>query len=192
MTDTEVPGLDCPLSALLLADDVALIERSETRLWQALQHFSDWATLWGLDIGHSKCGVLPFGAPFGPFRPFLAHDGSIPLVTDYKYLGVTFTRDITQIFTGLRVPSPSLGSKKNPGTRAARVVRPPRRTINLSELVTGRDPRMDPQQRGYQQEEGLIFVGNLLSIIERVFEEPTRATDPTGAKLIFISDSSAS
>ncbi|KAL3694161.1 hypothetical protein R1sor_007812 [Riccia sorocarpa] len=99
MTDTEVPGLDSPLSALLLADDVALIERSKTRLRQALQHFSDWATLWGLDIGHSKCGVLPFGAPFGPFRPFLAQDGSIPLITDYKYLGVTFTRDITQIFT---------------------------------------------------------------------------------------------
>ncbi|KAL3682781.1 hypothetical protein R1sor_000803 [Riccia sorocarpa] len=99
MADTEVLGLDSPLSVLLLADDVALIERSETRLRHALQHFSDWATLWGLDIGHSTCGVLPFGAPFGPFRPFLAQDGSIPLVTDYKYLGVTFTRDIIQIFT---------------------------------------------------------------------------------------------
>ncbi|KAL3682002.1 hypothetical protein R1sor_000024 [Riccia sorocarpa] len=99
MANTEVLGLDSPLSALLLADDVALIERSETRLRQALQHFSDWATLWGLDIGHSKCGVLPFSDPFGPFRPFLAQDRSIPLVTDYKYLGVTFTRDITQIFT---------------------------------------------------------------------------------------------
>jgi hypothetical protein len=79
-------SLSFPLSALLLADDIALFGTSQSCVQSLLDVVLQWSNCNGLKLNPSKCGS--FGIP--PSNPLKMGDSTVPCLSAYKYLGVHF------------------------------------------------------------------------------------------------------
>lgn len=104
-----VPGVerDSPFTApvrlagLLWADDVVLLAKSPEQLQEALDLVADWCVQWKMMVNGGKCGVMVVAkdqqaavtALAG--RSFTIGPESIPLVQEYRYLGVRLTADLS-------------------------------------------------------------------------------------------------
>ena len=116
-----VPGRDlmrCP--GLMYADDVVVLSDSVEGAQRGIKGVYEWGQRFGMELGLNKCGVLLWkGGPVAPRKRCqvldfeednethidreeleLAHkattygtpEGPIPMVDDYKYLGITVDR----------------------------------------------------------------------------------------------------
>lgn len=81
------------VAGLIFADDLVLIAPSRRKLRALLDRVTKWSNTWGMKVGISKCGILPYGLD-EKSRLSLANDPLhlqgevVPIVTKYKYLGV--------------------------------------------------------------------------------------------------------
>jgi hypothetical protein len=93
----KIPALRRPLTGrqmpgLLFADDLLLSQPSRVRLIAALQKVSAWADKWGMTVNNGKCGVMVLCSAAkheaAKRRTWLLQGRPIPVVDEYKYLGV--------------------------------------------------------------------------------------------------------
>ena len=81
------------IGEFLYADDIALLNSDHCKLSQALRYTECWLEERFMEANPKKCGTVSFTPPGQPSQnpPLLSfRNGSIPNVTHYKYLGVTF------------------------------------------------------------------------------------------------------
>ena len=85
------------LSGQLHADDLVIFAESQADLQAAPDVIHAWSVRWRFcfGIGPTKSSAMVFG-PVRSRRTCLVHQGGIPLlvVTQYRYLGTTFTPDL--------------------------------------------------------------------------------------------------
>jgi len=94
-----VPSVQELLSALLFADDLAIVVDSVEKLGQACDVLTAWAAKWEMAVGISKCGVMVPDSPALCEEVKLALDSGVimiqnqvpPKVEEYDYLGVLLT-----------------------------------------------------------------------------------------------------
>lgn len=84
---------------LLFADDLVLVCGSVRKLRGALRRIQKWSSLYEMQFGVSKCGIMGFGEGACELLREEHHrlvlDGQpIPLVSQYDYLGVLFTETL--------------------------------------------------------------------------------------------------
>jgi hypothetical protein len=80
------------ISALLYADDTALVALSYEEVCEMIQILEDVTSEWGLTISIAKTKILVFGAEEGEERPPMVLRGEIvEEVQEFKYLGSIFT-----------------------------------------------------------------------------------------------------
>lgn len=105
----KVHDLGGGLLGLLFADDVAAFGFDRASMLATLQRIGDWATRWGMTINQDKCGLVVFSYPGADGAPAAAaravqeeartqswplQGGNIPVVDQYKYLGVMINKDL--------------------------------------------------------------------------------------------------
>lgn len=81
------------LLILLYADDTVLFSDNETDLQHSLVVFEDYCQRWKLNVNTSKTKIVIFGR--GKLRKSLSfkfQNNEIEIVTEYKYLGIIFSR----------------------------------------------------------------------------------------------------
>ncbi len=87
---------DTKVAILLYADDVALIAESAEQLQALLDILSRWCDRWRLGVNASKSAVMHFrtrGTPRSTAE-FNCGQGSLPVVSEYRYLGLLFTEHL--------------------------------------------------------------------------------------------------
>ena len=97
----EVPGISLPgfsITALLYADDIAIVAETPEALQAALDVASAWAESWRATFGTgpSKSAVICFrgGASQGE-SPFRLAGRTLPWVSQYRYLGVVVDKNLS-------------------------------------------------------------------------------------------------
>lgn len=108
-----VPGLPARVSPFdpqldkflgqLWADDVVFVGESVGQLREALRVVDEWCQTWGMAVNAAKCGLMVVSPDPGEVDafargvargPFVVQGESIPVVSEYKYLGVIFSQDL--------------------------------------------------------------------------------------------------
>lgn len=77
---------------LMYADDIVLFADSKSKLQNLLNCYADYCERWELVINTSKTKVMIFGNKRGSPN-FYIRDTAIEIVTSFKYLGITFTKN---------------------------------------------------------------------------------------------------
>ena len=80
------------LFVLLYADDTVILAETSTDLQNALDLYASYCKIWKLEINNSKTKVLVFSKGRLPMYNFTINDDRIEVVSEYKYLGVLFSR----------------------------------------------------------------------------------------------------
>jgi hypothetical protein len=76
------------------ADDIALTSNTAENLQLQLNKFYDYTRFKGLKLNTDKTKVMVFFSRSNSAIPTFTYDGtSLELVTEFKYLGITLTRD---------------------------------------------------------------------------------------------------
>ncbi len=97
----EVPGLPpgATICGLLFADDLVLLAPTRRKLRDSIGAILAWATKNMMTLGVGKCGIMGCGE--GAMAKVRASpnywrvgEESIPIVEEYKYLGVIITCDM--------------------------------------------------------------------------------------------------
>ena len=99
-----VPGIGPPverLPGLMFADDIVLLASTPIHLQKQLKRIGRWAERWEMSFGTQKCGVMKVQRdpsvlqqivpPVGGWR---LHGEDIPVVNQYKYLGMVLSHDL--------------------------------------------------------------------------------------------------
>ena len=77
---------------LLYADDTIIISESAADLQKSLNAYSEYCKLWKLTVNSSKTKILIFSSGRTTLYTFRYNDTDLELVSDYKYLGILFSR----------------------------------------------------------------------------------------------------
>jgi exonuclease III len=98
LTETKgvkVPGLDRSekVPGLMFADDAVALAGTENLLQKSLDRIGTWASDWGMETNAQKCGVMIFCPTVSKerraeSRDWLLRGERVPLVKQYKYLGI--------------------------------------------------------------------------------------------------------
>lgn len=130
----EVPGLGWRTSrGAMYADDLLCLVENKEQAQQVVTGLDNWCKKWGMELGLPKCGVMMW--PWGPSAPSLQNEtfrtasGEVPVVTEYKYLGVWLDQTLGDHRSGTSKWGPSLeleNSKRRAaeGLKAAHALRP--------------------------------------------------------------------
>ena len=88
---------DINICCLLYADDLVLLADSVQNMRTLLQHPKDWCRTWKISINHTKSAVIHFRPQKSPCssKQFLFGGLYLPIVTQYKYLGIVFDEYLT-------------------------------------------------------------------------------------------------
>ena len=88
---------DINICCLLYADDLVLLADSVQNVQTLLQHLEDWCRTWKISINHTKSAVIHFRPQKSPCssEQFLFGGLYLPIVTQYKYLGIVFDELLT-------------------------------------------------------------------------------------------------
>ena len=129
-----IPGLANQKSkGTMYADDVLCLVETTQQAQQVIWNLDRWCKKWGMELGINKCGVMLW--PWGPNAPTITNekfpttDGEIPVVTEYKYLGVWLDSSLGDHRSGTSKWGPSLeleNSKRRvaEGLKAVHALRP--------------------------------------------------------------------
>ena len=80
------------LFVLLYADDTVILANSPNELQTAIDLYSTYCKLWKLEINCNKTKVMVIARGRAPIYLFSINDTQLEVVTEYKYLGVLFSR----------------------------------------------------------------------------------------------------
>ena len=83
------------ISSLFWADDIVLLANDERELQFMLDLAATFANKWKLSFNHEKSNVLIVGRRMDALRMWRLGDSYISEVNTYKYLGVTFSRNLS-------------------------------------------------------------------------------------------------
>jgi len=86
---------DVRIGNLFWADDIVLIANNEHELQKMLDLAATFANSWHLSFNHTKSNVLIVGKKLNPHRLWQLGNDVINEVDKYKYLGVIFSRNMT-------------------------------------------------------------------------------------------------
>ena len=78
---------------LLYADDTAILSNSAEGLQKALLVYSEYCDLWKLKINHTKSKIVIFSRKRHLNFEFKLDNELLEIVTDYKYLGILFSKN---------------------------------------------------------------------------------------------------
>lgn len=93
-------GTEAKLACLMLADDVVALAAGRRRMQRHADHIGVWCERWEMRVGLDKCGVMVVGPRSDELqarlhqRPILLSGQPVPVVDEYKYLGLLFRRDL--------------------------------------------------------------------------------------------------
>jgi exonuclease III len=92
----QVPGIQESCPGLLFADDLVSLSDDSVKMQEMLNKLSEWGTIWEMDFGIAKCGMMVCNAPkqIRMNAVFQLHGMQVPVVESYVYLGVNFTHDL--------------------------------------------------------------------------------------------------
>lgn len=125
MPTTSVPGLRSGVSGLHFADDTVLIASSVEKLIEMMKIVEDWLNINCMELNANKCGIMKIiSKPFNEEINISYKGESIPLVSEYTYLGIQFNDElcykrmaefrVSKGYTKLEELSPVLFNKKIP------------------------------------------------------------------------------
>jgi len=80
------------LFALLYADDTIWISESASELLNALNVYADYCKKWEPTVNISKTKIIVFSRGRCPNYRFTYSDELLEIVSEFKYLGVLFSR----------------------------------------------------------------------------------------------------
>ena len=83
------------MGSLFWADDIVLLANDEHELQRMLDLAATFADRWKLSFNHDKSNVLIVGKRINPCKLWELGDSYISEVNSYKYLGVTFSRNLS-------------------------------------------------------------------------------------------------
>jgi hypothetical protein len=90
MMEKEGGGYRATISALLYADDTALLSMTYEGMCRMVQILDEKATKWGLSVSIIKRKVMVFHDQGGQLRqPLILRVETVKEVTEFKYLGLT-------------------------------------------------------------------------------------------------------
>ena len=95
------------MGALLFADDIVLMAKSEEKLRNLCERVSKWCDTWGMEVNASKCGVMKIQKSRPSNDDGLEDNNQhklrvqlqgqqVPNVDEYTYLGVVITPDLSE------------------------------------------------------------------------------------------------
>ena len=87
----------------LYADDIAIwythpsVDEANKQIQHALDHISNWCSLWGLQISPAKSATVIFSKSIhiNPLLPLTINGENIPIVKTFKFLGIMLDRSLT-------------------------------------------------------------------------------------------------
>ncbi len=123
------------ICGLLFADDVVLLAPTTRKLGKALKSVERWAKIFEMKFGAQKCGVMGVGdgaheRVLDQHELWRLNDESLPIVTEYLYLGVLLNRDLD-----LDVVAKDRASK---GSRALNAIRPVLTSSSIPSIIKTR------------------------------------------------------
>ena len=98
-----LPGItNSRINSLLFADDIVVLTRSASALAESINHMSSWLEARNMCLNARKCGVMGIGSASHAHlstsnMPILVNNSPIPIVDTYKYLGLSFSFDLSLI-----------------------------------------------------------------------------------------------
>ena len=83
-----------PIGIMAYADDIVMLANTNDELQRSIQTAHDWCETWGMKANIAKCGVQSFGAPKDENVSIMWGSAHFPVVDFYKYLGLTFEKNM--------------------------------------------------------------------------------------------------
>ena len=77
---------------LLYADDTVILSDTPEGLQNALSIYSEYCNLWKLKVNHAKSKIIIFSRKTELNYEFILDNEHLEIVTDYKYLGILFSK----------------------------------------------------------------------------------------------------